>query len=198
MALRGYVRLARYMRSRSTRHSARILPHLGVRVEARECPGPSRAGAATASPPRSSAALRTAPGVHGRQELEHRRRGALPAGGILDGGYQLRGELLAQFHPPLVERVDPPHHALGEYAVFVESDQPPERRRVEALEQNDRVGTAARIHLVRDQLLDPCGGELLGFKLGAHGLCRLPVHEGFRLRKAAGDGEVLLALVVAG
>src|SRR3954447_6705577 len=58
-------------------------------------------------------------------------------------GCQLRqdavGELLAEFHAPLVKAVDAPQAALHRHLVFVERDQPAEAERVELAEQ-DGVG----------------------------------------------------------
>src|ERR1700734_1349521 len=46
---------------------------------------------------------------------------------------QARGELLAEFDTPLVERVDVPDRALREHLVLVERDEPAERTGIEAL-----------------------------------------------------------------
>src|SRR3954447_14597626 len=73
------------------------------------------------------------------------------------GRLQLRDdplrELLAQLHAPLVEGVDLPDRPLGEDAVFVERDQPPQGRGVEPLGE-DRVGWPSALEgSVRDHRL---------------------------------------------
>src|SRR5580704_14190446 len=45
------------------------------------------------------------------------------------------GERLAQFHAPLIERIDLPDRALGEDAVFVERDQLAQRGRRQGVQQ---------------------------------------------------------------
>ena len=63
----------------------------------------------------------------------------------LDLGQQRLGQLLAQFHAPLVEGVDAEELRLGKDAVFVERDQPPKRIRRELfIEEGDRRPIAGK------------------------------------------------------
>ena len=59
------------------------------------------------------------------------------------------GDLLAQLDAELVERVDAHQHRVGKGAVFVEGDQRAQRRRVEVVEQDRRLGPVARIAALR-------------------------------------------------
>ena len=49
------------------------------------------------------------------------------------------GQHLAQFHAPLVERIDPPDAALGEHLMFIQRNQRTQAVRGECLPQ-DQVG----------------------------------------------------------
>src|SRR5207245_7648900 len=64
----------------------------------------------------------------------------------LELGDDALGEHLAQLAPPLIERVDVPDGALGEYAVLVERDELSECFRREPLGQGRVRGTFARAH----------------------------------------------------
>src|SRR5262245_34633062 len=55
---------------------------------------------------------------------------------------------LAEFHSPLIERVDVPDCALGKYAVLVKGNQVSQRRRRQAIEQNCVGGSIAFAHPV--------------------------------------------------
>eukprot|EP00962_Isochrysis_galbana_P029201 scaffold9325_cov97-Isochrysis_galbana.AAC.1 len=71
--------------------------------------------------------------------------------GTAELGQDLLGQLLAQLHAPLVERVDIPHHTLHEDLVLVHCDEPTQREGVELVKQ-DRVGRlVAGEDLVRQQ-----------------------------------------------
>ena len=48
---------------------------------------------------------------------------------------QLLGQLLAQLHAPLVKAVDAPNRPGAEHAVLIQSDQGPDRGRIELLQQ---------------------------------------------------------------
>src|SRR5207245_11788915 len=61
----------------------------------------------------------------------------------LELGDDVLGQHLAQLDPPLIERVDVPDGALGEYAVLVERDELSERLRREPLGQDRVRGTIA-------------------------------------------------------
>src|SRR5215469_1184388 len=121
----------------------------------------------------------------------------MPASGILDRRRELLSDLLAELDAPLVEGVDPPHDALGQYVVLVERDEATESRWIELPEEHDRAGTAAGIDLVRDQRGDPVRGLSFALELRAHGIGGLPIGECLGLRKATGDSQVLLLLVTA-
>src|SRR6185312_4340806 len=61
-------------------------------------------------------------------------------GQLGDGGL---GQLLAQFHAPLVERVDVPDHALHEHAVLVKRDQAAQHARGQAPGEDRAAGPVA-------------------------------------------------------
>ena len=63
------------------------------------------------------------------------------------------GEHLAQFHAPLVERIDAPDAALREHAVLVERHQAAQHAGREPLGENGRAGTVAGKRLVRHERL---------------------------------------------
>src|SRR5207302_1873129 len=69
----------------------------------------------------------------------------------LELGDDALGEHLAQLDPPLIERVDVPDGALGEYAVLVERDELSECFRCEPLGQDRVRGTIALEHPMGDQ-----------------------------------------------
>src|SRR5512139_2517310 len=54
-------------------------------------------------------------------------------------------DLLAQFDPELVERIDPHQHAVGEGAVLVEGDQRAEGGGVEVVGEDRRRGPVAGV-----------------------------------------------------
>ena len=62
---------------------------------------------------------------------------------IGDFGLGRLRQLLAQFHPPLVEAVDPPDRALHEHAVLVQRHQRAERGRVQAIGEQRAAGPVA-------------------------------------------------------
>src|SRR5580700_10736314 len=111
----------------------------------------------------------------------------MPAGRVLHRRRQLLGELLAELHAPLIERVDAPYDALREHAVFVERDEPAESGGIELLEQYDGARATPRVDLVRDERLELRRRQLLALKIRPHGFRGLAGHEGFRLRQTAGD-----------
>ena len=78
--------------------------------------------------------------------VDHRRRRRVMLAAFVAD--QLRGDpvgqLLAQLDAPLVEAVDPPHHALDEHDVFVEGDQLAEHRRRQLRGQDRRRRPVAR------------------------------------------------------
>ena len=64
------------------------------------------------------------------------------------------GQLLAQLHAPLVERVDAPDHALREDLVLVHREQHAQRPRRQLLEQDRVRRPVARERLLRHQRLE--------------------------------------------
>ena len=97
-----------------------------------------------------------------------------------------RRELLAELDTPLVERVHVPDHGLHEHLVLVPRDQPPERARPEAREQDHAARPVPDVHLVRHQPIDLGLGRALGLQVRPHLLHRLAESEGLGLRKAVG------------
>ncbi len=112
-----------------------------------------------------------------------------------DDRRQARGEFLAQFDAPLVERVDVPDRAFGEHFVFVEGDEPAEHARIETLVEERARRAAAGEALVRRQSF--CVGLaralLAGQRLGLFG--RTAVHQGLSLREGIGDQEIVMMRV---
>src|ERR1700731_1589797 len=94
----------------------------------------------------------------------------MAAGRILHGRRQLLGELLAELHAPLIERVDAPYDALREHAVLVERGEPAESGGIELLEQHDGARPTPGVDLVRDERLELRRRQLLALKIRPHGL----------------------------
>ena len=62
----------------------------------------------------------------------------------------LVGQLLAELHTPLVERVQPPHEALDRSAVLVDGQELASRKGVELREEKGQRRPVSREHLGRD------------------------------------------------
>ena len=82
------------------------------------------------------------------------------------GAFELRKdpscEHLAEFHAPLIEAVDVPHHPLGEDAVFVKGDERAEDRWGEAIvEDRARGNVAGELPMGNEPGRCPLGGHLL-------------------------------------
>ena len=61
-------------------------------------------------------------------------RGGVPSGGAfcsLHDRQQLRRQFLAEFHAPLIERVDAEQLGFDEHAVFIERNETAEGKRIE-------------------------------------------------------------------
>src|SRR6185312_13478183 len=96
--------------------------------------------------------LRPRPPQFAQVRDQPRRRAverARARGLVGDDRREAQRELLAELHPPLVERVDVPDRALGEHLVLVESDEAPKRARVEAFVEEGAGRAAAGKALVR-------------------------------------------------
>src|ERR1700689_1036494 len=99
---------------------------------------------------RSAARFRPAQSAQMRDEARGRRIERCCARSLVgDARRQPQGKLLAQLDPPLVERVDVPNRAFGEYLVLIESDQAAEHARIEAAIEECARRPAARKALVR-------------------------------------------------
>src|SRR5262249_26214302 len=92
------------------------------------CPATRQAAATTASTRYRPSPCPSAAASEKPQQLAQMPLLGLQAAGVAHHRRQLRGELLPQLHPPLIERIDPPHHALHEHFVLVKRDQLAERR----------------------------------------------------------------------
>lgn len=114
--------------------------------------------------------------------------------GLFEFGKDRLGELLAEFHTPLIKRVDVPDDALGENLVLVEGDQSAERLGRE-LGEHDRVGgTIAGEDFVRDEFFERVAGEAVLGQFLADFFGGLALHQRFGLREEVGEeDEVMLA-----
>ena len=143
---------------------------------------------------RSTVRPDVAPATHAPQQLLDARRAVGP-GGQGNRRHQLSREPLAQLHPPLIERVDSPHHALHVHLVLVQGDEAAERA-------GRGVGTGSGC-------TDSCPGapcaepgvrsassQSLSHASSARICCLgLPERERLRLREAVREREVLLLLI---
>ncbi|SOO04082.1 hypothetical protein XFF7766_730028 [Xanthomonas citri pv. fuscans] len=108
---------------------------------------PSKTKTGPAGPVFSSA-MRTCSAAQLVQQLARHRVGHIGRF-ALQRRQQLAGQLLAQLHAELVERIDAPHHRLHVDAVLVHRDQRAQRLRGERIEQDHRARAAARVAAVR-------------------------------------------------
>src|SRR5258708_4204541 len=93
-------------------------------------------------------------------------------------------QYLAQFDAPLIEGIDIPDHALGEYAVLVEGDQLSQRCRRQPLHQNGVGWSIAFEHAVRNKPIRRAFGLDL--------LARFSKGEGLGLRKDVRQQHIVM------
>jgi hypothetical protein len=84
------------------------------------------------------------------------------------------GQLLSQFHAPLIERVDAPDHPLRENLVFVHRDERPQGAGRQFADQNRIARSVAFENLVRQQPLHLRAGKARGLQFGPRLRLRLP------------------------
>jgi len=101
-------------------------------------------------------------------------------------GQDAAGELLAEFHTPLVVGIQVPDHALHKNLVFIERNQHAQRVRRELLQQDGIAGMVAVEYLVLH--------ELAGLRLRF--LARAATHQRFGLRQKIGEKEVVVFLQI--
>ena len=115
--------------------------------------------------------------------------------GVCHDRREARGQLLAQFDAPLVERVDVPDSALCKHLVLIKRDEPPKHARIEVAVEKRARRPAARKALVRREARGVSlarallAGQRVGFRRCA------PAHQGLSLREAIGDQKIVMMRV---
>src|ERR1039458_396153 len=122
--------------------------------------------------------------VSADQSVGRRVVGQLRIGWALQLGDDLLGQDLAQFHPPLVKRVDVPDRALYEDAVLVEGDQGTEQAGSQHLGQQD-VGRAIALH-------HAVGDDVVGGALRPNLICGLAERQRLGLGEHVGGEDVVV------